>query len=206
MSVYTPGGRVTTVRTTPISLAWRSSRDTRAWDMLSSAAICGCLMPPSWYMRATLAMSLSWATSTGRFIEAPPAGRLTTASRVAAWLIAGACICRFLGARLAVEQRTAGDLVGGQGILPVLSLAQGGDVEHLQCAADAPHRVDALAGRFDGVLPERDLVQLPDTLPAALAERVEELERLGEVHRADHEVVVPAPEVVVDVDSVEQAA
>jgi hypothetical protein len=28
--LYTPGGRVTTVRTTPMSLAWRSRRDTRA--------------------------------------------------------------------------------------------------------------------------------------------------------------------------------
>ena len=62
------------------------------------------------------------------------------------------------------------------------------------------------ACRLDGILPERELVELPDAFPAALPRRVEELEGLGEVHRADYEVVVPAPEVVVDVDCVEQAA
>src|SRR5271157_5903 len=165
-------------------------------------------------MRATLAMSLSWAISTGRFIPAPlrpavcplllsPAGTLTVppqreVSSIAAWLIAGACICtlRSLGFRLAAQERSAGDLVSGQGILPVLSFAQGRDVEQIQRAVNAPHRVDPLPGSLDGVLPERELVELPDTIPAALAKRVEEFEGFDQMHRADDEVVVPAPEVV----------
>src|SRR5437870_7887167 len=131
-------------------------------------------------MRATLAMSLSWAISTGRFIVAPSRPAVTPASRIAAWLIATACIyCLWsLGSCLAAQERSAGDLVGGQGILPVLRPPQGVHVEHLQGAVDAPHRVDPLLGRLDGVLPERELIELPDTLPAALAKRVEELEGL----------------------------
>src|SRR5580658_3203581 len=136
-------------------------------------------------MRATLAISLSWAISTGRFMPAT---------------------LRSPGFHLAAQQRSPGDLAGSQGILPVLSFAQGRDVEQIQRAVNAPHRVDPLPGRLDGVFPERELVELPDTIPAALAKRVEEFEGLDQMHRADDQVVVPAPEVVVDVDSVEQAA
>ena len=71
---------------------------------------------------------------------------------------------------------------------------------------DAPHRVDPFARRLDGIFPERELVELPDALPAALAKRVEELEGFDEMHRTDYEVVVLAPEIVVDVDGIEQAA
>ena len=108
--------------------------------------------------------------------------------------------------RLAAQERPPDDSVSGQGILPGLSIPQGRDVEQIERAVDTAHRVDSLAGRLDRIFSERELVQLPDTLPAALAERVEELQGFGEVHRADDQVVVPAPEIVVDVDSVEQAA
>ena len=60
--------------------------------------------------------------------------------------------------------------------------AQGRDVEQIQRAVDAPHRIDPRSGRLDGVLPEGELVELPDAIPAALAKRVEELERFDEVH------------------------
>src|SRR5580700_8736097 len=159
-------------------------------------------------MRATLAMSLSWAISTGRFIVAP--SRAVVNPSLQDSCMADRCCMymrlRPLSSRLAAQQGPAGDLAGGQGILPVLSFAQGRDVEQIQRAVNAPHRVDPLPGRLDRVLPERELVELPDTIPAALAKRVEEFEGFDQMHRADHEVVVPAPEVVVDVDSVEQAA
>src|SRR4029077_2305501 len=45
-----------------------------------------------------------------------------------------------------------------------------------------------------------ELIKLPDAVPIVLAQRVEELEGLDQMHRADDHVVVPAAEVVVDVD------
>src|SRR2546429_1748541 len=80
----------------------------------------------------------------------------------------------------------ARDPVRGQRILAVSGVAQGHDVEQIQRPVDAPHRFDPRPGRLDGVLPEWELVELPDSIPAALAERVEELERFDEVHGADH--------------------
>src|SRR5579863_6959763 len=107
---------------------------------------------------------------------------------------------------LAAQQRPADDLAGRERVLPALGLAERRDVEQVERAVDAAHGGDPLTRRLDGVFAERELVELPDALPAALTERVEELQGLREVHRADDQVVVPAAEVVVDVDAVEQAA
>jgi hypothetical protein len=85
-------------------------------------------------------------------------------------------------ARFAAQQRPTGDFVSCQGILPGLGIPQGRYVEQVQRAVDAPHRGGPLACRLDGILPERELVELPDALPAALAKRVEELEGFGEVY------------------------
>src|SRR4030095_13417381 len=54
--------------------------------------------------------------------------------------------------------------------------------------------------RLDTVLAKRELIKLPDAVPVVLAQCVEELEGLHQMHRADHHVVVPATEVVVDID------
>ena len=82
----------------------------------------------------------------------------------------------------AAQQRLTNDFVSCQGILPGLGIPQGRYVELVQCAVDDPHRGDPLACRLDGIFLEGELAELPDALPAALAESVEELEGFGEVH------------------------
>ena len=70
----------------------------------------------------------------------------------------------------------------------------------------SPHGLDPVLGRLDGVLAERELVELPHAVPARLVQCVEELERLHQVDRADDHVVVPAAVVVVDVDREQSVA
>ena len=53
--------------------------------------------------------------------------------------------------------------------------------------------------------PERELIKLPYTIPVVLAQRVGKLKGLDQVHRADHHVVVPAAEVVIDIDGKQPA-
>src|SRR4030095_10285403 len=66
----------------------------------------------------------------------------------------------------------------------------------MECLEEA----DGNLGRLHTVFPERELIKLPHAVPVVLAERVEELEGLHKMHRADHHVVIPAAEVVVDIN------
>ena len=79
-----------------------------------------------------------------------------------------------------------------EGVVAGLGRAQGVDVQLVEGAVQGLEEGDRLLGRLHGVLPEGELVELPDALPAVAAQRVEELERLDQVHGADHHVVVPA--------------
>ena len=54
------------MRTMPRVMASLSRRETRGWEMLSAAAISGCRMPCSWYIRATRASSRRWSAVTIR--------------------------------------------------------------------------------------------------------------------------------------------
>jgi hypothetical protein len=85
----------------------------------------------------------------------------------------------------------------------LLCLGERVGVERLHRPPDQAHHLDAGARGLDRVLAERELVELPHAGPPGTVQGVEELERLDEVDRADDHVVVPAAEVVVDVDGVE---
>ena len=45
---------------------------------------------------------------------------------------------------------------------------------------------------------------MPDALPVVDPQRVEELEDLSEVDRANDEIVIPTPEIVIHVHAIEQ--
>ena len=88
---------------------------------------------------------------------------------------------------------------GGHRILARLGLGDSRQIQPVQAALDLLQEVDGQVRGGHGVLPERELVQLPDPFPAVLAQRVEELEQFDRVHSAGDHVVVPAAQVVVDV-------
>ena len=73
-------------------------------------------------------------------------------------------------------------------------------VQRIQRSVQSLEEADRHLGSLHTVLPERELVELPYAVPVVLAQRVKELERLDQVHRTDHHVVIPAAEVVVDID------
>ena len=78
------------------------------------------------------------------------------------------------------------------------------DVELVEGAVEGLEEPDRESGGLDGVLPERELVELPDALPVVDLQGVEELEDLDGVDGADDHVVVPAAQVVVDVHPPQQ--
>src|SRR6476660_4911772 len=78
-------------------------------------------------------------------------------------------------------------------------------VKSIQSSVQCLEEANRDFGSLNAVLPEWELIKLPYAVPVVFAQCVEELERLHQVYRADHHVVVPAAEVVIDVDR-EQSA
>ncbi len=56
------------------------------------------------------------------------------------------------------------------------------------------------------VFAERELIELPDAVPVVALQHVEKLENFGHMYGADHEVVIPAAQVVVHVHAKQAAA
>ena len=73
-------------------------------------------------------------------------------------------------------------------------------IQRIQSSMQRLEEADRHLGSLHTVLPERELIKLPNALPVVLAQRVEEFKGLDQVHRPDHHVVVPAAEVVIDID------
>ena len=81
------------------------------------------------------------------------------------------------------------------------SLGQRFEIDPVEEALHALDGVDAVPGRRDGVLAERELVEQQRSVPADPPHGEQELERLDQVVRADGQVVVPLQAVVVELDA-----
>src|SRR5215207_3890891 len=87
-----------------------------------------------------------------------------------------------------------------------LGLAKRLLVQGVQRSMQGLEEADRSLGRFHTVFSERELIKLPYAVPVVLPQRVEELKSLDQVNRADHHVVVPTAEVVVDIDREQPAS
>src|SRR5690606_17026174 len=74
------------------------------------------------------------------------------------------------------EQGLLHDPLGGERVVPRLCFGEGVGVENVEGPMHTLEERDRLLRRLHAVLPERELVQLPDALPVVLPQRVEELE------------------------------